>query len=64
MKQVDTASLVVPILYHEKPNVKDETEGPQLNELLAAGYRIKIVNNFEYEGTVYAHYILEREREW
>lgn len=64
MAQVDTAIIVTPILYHEKPDVKDETKVSQLKELLANGYRVKIVNNFKYEDAVYAHYILEREREW
>lgn len=63
MKQVDTATVVTPILYREKPDLKDETEVPNLYELLAAGYRIKMVNDFEYEGAVYAHYILERGSE-
>ena len=50
MAQVDTAVVLAPVLYREKPNIKDETEVPDLHELLASGYRIKIVNNFEYEG--------------
>lgn len=62
MTEVDTAIVVTPILYCEKPGIKDDTKIPQLNELLASGYRIKIVNNFEYKGAVYAHYVLEKEK--
>lgn len=63
MKQVDTAMVLVPILCREKPDVKDETKVPDLHELLAAGYRIKMVNDFEYDGAVFAHFVLERESE-
>jgi hypothetical protein len=55
--------LWTPILYHEKPDVRDDAKVPGLYELLAAGYRIKMVNDFEYDGAVYAHYVLERESE-
>lgn len=63
MAQVDTAIIVTPILYRESPNIKNEPGIPNLNKLLENGYRIKIVNNFEYEGAVYAHYVLERTNE-
>lgn len=63
MAKVNTAVMVTPILYHEKTDIKGETKIPQLNKLLAAGYRIKIVNNFEYNGVMYVHYILEKESE-
>ena len=59
---IKTAVVVLPILSVDgsKPNINSDVR-VNLNSLLEAGYRIKIVNDVLYHDVIFAHYILEKE---
>lgn len=59
---IKTAVVLLPTLWTEKPTV-DNSVDADLQDLINKGYRIKIMNDFEYSGGCYTHYVLEKEEE-
>lgn len=56
-----TALVLLPTMWAgEKPIIKN-SEDVDLKNLINQGYRIKIMNDFEYNGSIYTHYVLEKE---
>lgn len=63
---MSTAVIMVPTLFPE--NLRPQFPGDlnpdkakqKVDELLADGYRIKIMNDFVYEQVVFTHYVLEK----
>ena len=66
---MSTAVIMVPILFpedfrpHFPENLNPEKSKQRLDELLADGYRIKIMNDFVYGQVAFTHYVLEKKEE-
>lgn len=62
-----TAVIMAPTLFLEQfrkslpEDLNPEKAKQKLDELLADGYRIKLMNDFVYEQVVFTHYVLEKE---
>lgn len=63
---VNTTVILVPTLWqdgdleHLDSNIVPEKQHALLNEALAKGYRITLMNNFEYLGILFTQYVLEK----
>ena len=63
-----TEVLMVPTMFPEDArsqlpeNLNPEQAKRHLDRLLLRGYRIKIMNDFVYNQTVFTHYVLEKEK--
>lgn len=56
-----TALVLLPTMWTgEKPIIKN-SEDVDLKNLINQGYRIKIMNDFQYNGTCWTHFVLEKE---
>lgn len=64
---MSTAVIMVPAIFpkdyrpHLPEGLNPEKAKARIDELLADGYRIKIMNDFVYEQAVFTHYVLEKE---
>lgn len=64
---ISTAVITVPALFPDElksqfPEGLNPVQAKnKLDELLANGYRIKIMNDFVYGQVVFTHYVLEKE---
>lgn len=62
-----TVVIMVPTIFPEEfrphfpAGLNPEKQKARVDELLADGYRIKIMNDFVYEQVVFTHYVLEKE---
>lgn len=63
---VNTTVILVPTLWqdgdleHLDPNIVPEKQHALLNEALNKGYRVTLMNNFEYLGILFTQYVLEK----
>jgi hypothetical protein len=63
---MNTAVIMVPSIFpedfrpHFPEDLNPEKTKARVDELLADGYRIKIMNDFVYEQVVFTHYVLEK----
>jgi hypothetical protein len=64
---MNTAVIMVPSIFpedfrpHFPENLEPEKAKARVDELLADGYRIKIMNDFVYGQVAFTHYVLEKE---
>lgn len=61
-----TAVILVPTLFTEDKeeqfnSLNPEEQNQKLNSLLTKGFKVKIMNEFEYEHIHFTHYVLEKE---
>lgn len=61
---MSTAVILVPTLWTDDSQIEAEHINPKakekLDKLLENGWEIEIMNNFEYKGILYTHYVLKR----
>lgn len=63
---VNTMVILVPTLWQEgdlehlDTNIVPEKQRTLLNATLSKGYRITLMNNFEYLGILFTQYVLEK----
>lgn len=61
---MSTAVILVPTLWTDNSQIEAEYINPKakekLDKLLKNGWEIKIMNNFEYKGILFTHYVLKR----
>lgn len=65
---IKTAVILMPVLWvkgKEPQNIEASASKikNELEDLINQDYQIKIMNDFQYEGVCYTHYVLEKEEE-
>lgn len=63
-----TAIVLVPTLFTSDKaelarSLNPDEQKQKLDSLLAQGFKVKIMSEFEYEHIHFAHYVLEKENE-
>lgn len=63
---IKTAVILMPVLWvkgeaPENIEISASKSKSELEDLINQGCRIKMMNDFEYKGVLYSHYVLEKE---